>query len=313
MLKNNVTLTGLLQAAAIVTILFSFATSFDFVHRNVELYSHFRLQYLAVSLLLLVAFAVLRNRVYVILLLITAALNANYVLPWYFGGTRVDSEHTVKLLHANVHARNDQYERLYALIEAERPDVIFLQEVTGKWRDAAVRLNQDYPYNYVEAREGSFGIAMFSRLALDSVEHVDSPPLDYPTIVATMTVNDQLLTLISTHPTIPTTGLQYRARNEQLRSVATLANSAAGAVVLTGDLNASVWGRHYRKLQASTGLRNTRRGFGVLPTWPTFLPFAMIPIDHALVSDGIGVVETRTGARIGSDHLPLIVEFAVGK
>ena len=312
MLKKSVTLIGLLQAAAIVTILFSFATSFDFVHRNVELYSHFRLQYLAGSLLLLVVFAVVRNPVYAILLLITTAFNASYVLPWYFGGTRVDSDHTIKLLQVNVHARNDQYERLFELINAERPDVIFLQEVSWEWRDATVRLNQDYPYHHVVARSGSFGIAIYSRLALDSVAHVDSPPLGYPTIVATMAVNDQVLTLINTHPTVPTTRLGYEARNEQLKSVAALANGAPGAVVLTGDLNASVWGRHYRKLEAGTGLRNTRRGFGILPTWPTFLPFAMIPIDHALVSDGIGVVETRTGARIGSDHLPLIVEIVVG-
>ena len=313
MLKKRVTLIGLLQAAAIVTILFSVVTSFDFVHRYIELYSHFRLQYFAASLLLLIVFIVLQSPMYAVLLLVTAVFNASYVLPWYFGATRVESDNTIKLLHANVYAGNDQYERLFELIEAEQPDVIFLQEVTQKWRDATLRLRGEYPHNYVAAREGNFGIAMFSRIALDSVEHADSPPLDYPTIVATMTVNNEALTLINTHPTIPMSRLQYEARNEQLRSIAALANQAAGAVVLTGDLNASVWGRNYRKLEASTGLRNTRRGFGILPTWPTFLPFAMIPIDHALVSDGVGVVETRTGARIGSDHLPLIVEIAVGK
>lgn len=313
MLKKIVALIGLLQAAAIITILFSIVTSFDFVHRYIELYSHFRAQYFAASLLLLVAFAFLRNRVYVILLLVTTVLNSSYVLPWYFGANRGESDNTIRLLHANVYAGNDRYEQLFELVEAERPDVIFLQEVTQKWWDATLRLRADYPHNYVEAREGSFGIAIFSRVALDSITHVDSPPLDYPTIVATMTVNNEALTLINTHPTIPMSRSQYEARNEQLRSIAALANQAPGAVVLTGDLNASVWSRNYRELEASTGLRNTRRGFGILPTWPTFLPFAMIPIDHALVSDGIGVVETRTGARIGSDHLPLIVEIAVGK
>ena len=313
MLKKRVTLIGLLQAAAIVTILFSIVTSFDFVHRYIELYSHFRLQYFAASLLLLIVFIVLRSPMYAVLLLVTTVFNASYVLPWYFGATRVESDNTIKLLHANVYAGNDQYERLFELIEAEQPDVIFLQEVSPQWRDATLRLHGDYPHNYVEAREGSFGIAMYSRVALDSVEHADSPPLGYPTIVATMTVNNEALTLINTHPTIPMSRLQYEARNEQLRSIAALVNQAAGAVVLTGDLNASVWSSNYRKLEASTGLRNTRRGFGILPTWPTFLPFAMIPIDHALVSGGIGVVETRTGARIGSDHLPLIVEIAVGK
>lgn len=312
MFKKSVTLIGLLQGAAIVTVLFSLVTSFDFAHRTIELFSHFRPQYFAASMLLLVVFTVLRNPVYAVLLLATTAFNASYVLPWYFGDTRVDSDNTIKLLHANVYSGNDQYERLFELIEAERPDVIFLQEVSKEWRDATLSLHEDYPYNYVEAREGNFGIAMFSRMALDSVTHVESPPLDYPTIVATMTVNGVALTLINTHPNIPMSRSQYEARNIQLRSIATLANHAAGAVVLTGDLNASVWGPNYRKLEATTGLRNTRHGFGILSTWPTFLPFAMIPIDHALVSDNIGVVATRTGAHIGSDHLPLIVVIAVG-
>ncbi|MDH3305354.1 MAG: endonuclease/exonuclease/phosphatase family protein [Gammaproteobacteria bacterium] len=313
MFRKSITLIGLLQAAAIVTVLFSVVTSFDFVHRNIELYSHFRPQYFAASLALLVIFTALQNPLYAALLLFTTAYNATHVLPWYFGGTRVESDSTVKLLHANVFSGNDEYEKLFKLIDVERPDVIFLQEISKAWQDATIRLHEDYPYRYVEAREGNFGIAMFSRVAPDSVMHVDSPPLDNPTIVATMTVNGESLTLINTHPTVPVSQSQYEARNEQLRSIAALANQAPGAVVLTGDLNASVWSSNYRKLEASTGLRNTRRGFGILPTWPTFMPFAMIPIDHALVSDGIGVVETRTGAHIGSDHLPLIVELAVGR
>jgi len=311
MLGKRVTLIGLLQAAAIVTILFSVVTSFDFAHRNIELFSHFRLQYLAASLLLLTAFAVFRSPVYIVLLLVTAVFNASYVLPWYFGGVAVEGDTTLKLLHANVLSTNDDYERVFELIEMERPDVIFLQEVSTDWRDATAQLRGDYPYHHVEPRDGNFGIAVFSRILLDSVTHIDSPPLSYPTIVATMTVNGEALTLINTHPMIPLTRSFYEARNEQIQSIAGLVKQAQGAVILTGDFNTTVWTRAYRELEESTGLRNSRRGIGILPTWPTFMPFAMIAIDHALVSDDVGVVETRTGPRIGSDHLPLIVTVAL--
>ena len=96
-----------------------------------------------------------------------------------------------------------------------------------------------------------------------------------------------------------------------ITSVAVLARQVEHPVMLIGDFNTTMWTRPYRTLEANTGLRNTRKGFGVLPTWSTFMPFAMIAIDHAFVSDDIGVVETRTGPRIGSDHLPLILTVAL--
>lgn len=312
MRRRHVTLLGLLQAAAIATVLFSVVTVFDFAHRNIELFAHFRLQYLAVSIVLLIVFAVLRKPAYSLLLLGTGILNASFVLPWYVGESELDDDNTVKILNANVQASNDHYQHLLDLVSAEQPDVILLQEFSPAWRDATQSLKSDYPFSYAETRDDPFGIAMFSRISLDSVSHVNSPPMGYPTIVAVMTVSGETVTLINTHAAIPVAGSLFDARNEQIDSIVDIASTIKGAVILTGDLNLSLWSRRYRLLEEDTGLSNTRRGFGVVPTWPTFMPFAMIPIDHALVSDGIRTVETRTGNRIGSDHLPLIIELAIG-
>ena len=62
-----------------------------------------------------------------------------------------------------------------------------------------------------------------------------------------------------------------------------------------------------------TKLVNVRMGFGLLPSWPTFVFFKwlMLPLDHCLVSDDIRVADARTGEPIGSDHLPLIVETRI--
>jgi endonuclease/exonuclease/phosphatase (EEP) superfamily protein YafD len=135
--------------------------------------------------------------------------------------------------------------------------------------------------------------------------------LGYPTIIATMDVDGATVHLVGSHPTIPISTQLYTDRNEQLASIADLLEGLDAPQVLFGDLNASMWDMNYRSLEKDTGLRNARAGFGIVPTWPTFLPFAMIPIDHFLVSDDISVVEMRSGPRIGSDHLPLIATIAL--
>jgi len=306
-----VSLVGLLQAAAILTIVFSVVTVLPIDHFGIQLFTHFKLQYLVVSVLLCVAFALLRQPVYVGGLLLAVALNASLVLPWYFADDVALSDKRLKVLYANVLSTNTQHERLFDLLDAEAPDVVMLQEVSPQWLMALDRLRQSYPYSYAEAREGNFGIALFSRVPFTSVGHIDSPPLGYPTVIATLDIDGDTLHLVGTHPMIPMGQRFHSDRNTQLDSITDLLDGRDGSLILVGDLNLSQWDIKYRSLEENTGLRNTRIGFGVVPTWPTFMPFAMIPIDHVLVSDDLGVVETRSGPRIGSDHLPLIVTIAL--
>lgn len=314
MFSNKISLVGLLQAAAVVTMVFSLVTSVPSLHHHVELFSHFRLQYLGVSALLLLVFGLLRSPAYSVVLLGVVALNTSYVAPLYLGNgadTTADGADAIKLMSANVLARNDEYGRLIKLIEDEQPDIVFLQEVSPQWLAALEAIQDDYPFSYAQARHDNFGIAMYSRLPLDAVTHVDSPPFDYPTIIARLNIDGSPLTLINTHTMIPLTRTGFEARNQQLDSIANIVQPIQGEVILSGDLNTAMWSPAYRELEATTGLRNTRQGVGILPTWPTFMPFAMIPIDHVLVSDGIDVVDIRRGRSSGSDHLPLLVTFAL--
>lgn len=308
----RVTIRGLCQAAAGMTVLSSVIALLPVEHHAQQLFVHFRLQYLAVSVLLLIVFAfVWREPRYVVALLLAGALNAYFVLPWYIderpdmGGTEL------KVLVANVLAGNEQHARLFELIETEQPDVVFLLEVTPKWAGALPAIAETYASSIVEARDGSFGIAMYSKLPVISAATVDSAPLGLPTIVATLEVGTTALTVVATHPMPPVGKSNFDARNEQLDAVARLLQKTGGPRLLVGDLNATIWDPQLRSLENRTWLRNVRRGFGLLPTWPTFMPLAMIPIDHVLASPEIGVKDVRTGDAIGSDHLPLIATLTL--
>ncbi|MDH3334964.1 MAG: endonuclease/exonuclease/phosphatase family protein [Gammaproteobacteria bacterium] len=307
----RVTLTGLLQAAAVITVAFSVGTLLPIDHFAIQLFTHFRLQYVVVSLSLLLLFKYLRSPWLIGALAASLVLNASLVLPWYVGEDETSGGVELKLLHANVLSSNTEYDRLISLLDTEAPDLVMLQEVSPDWLVALDELRADYPYSYAEAREGNFGIALFSRVPLKSVSHFDSPPFGYPTIVASLDIDGQVLHFIGTHPMIPVRGTFYDARNEQLAGVARLLGKQAEPKILVGDLNLSQWDVNYKHLEQQGGVRNARKGFGILPTWPVFMPFAMIPIDHVLVSETISVTGFYSGPRIGSDHLPLIVTFSL--
>ena len=266
--------------------------------------------------MLLPCFVYWRKFVHVAALVAVAGLNASFLVPWYLSGEHPSAAGAggkvpLKIVHANVHSSNTQYDRLVDFIDDEDPDFILLQEVNADWVAGTAGLRVNYPYAYTEPRDGNFGIAAFSKSPLDSISHIDSPPLGYPTIIAKLTVHDEPLTIISTHPNIPVGRYSYTSRNEQLESITALVNRTSGKVILTGDFNASIWDSNFLRLQNETQLKNVRQGFGVLPTWPTFMPFAMIPIDHMLVSREIDVLDAEVGRRIGSDHLPLVVTLSL--
>ena len=308
---RRVSISGLAQAAGVLTMVFSLLTLLQSNFHALQLFTHFRLQYFVVSTLLVIVFVLLRDRRYAVLMFATAFINGAHVLPWYFDEPYSTGGRELKLLQANLLATNTDYAEFLALLDSEQPDVVLVQEVSPAWAEQLKRLEGAWPHQVVEERDGNFGIALLSKYPLGATAVVASEPLGFPTIVATLDVSGRRLQLIGTHPMIPVGPRNYAARNTQLTTVSDLLRRSQGARMLIGDLNTSMWDLNYRTLEARTGLRNVRRGFGIKPTWPTFLPFAMIPIDHVLVSGEIGVVDVRTGPRIGSDHLPLVVTLTL--
>ncbi|MFS8120585.1 MAG: endonuclease/exonuclease/phosphatase family protein [Microcoleus sp.] len=80
---------------------------------------------------------------------------------------------------------------------------------------------------------------------------------------------------------------------------------------MIGDFTTTMWSPFYKNMVKTGKLHNARSGFGILPTWPTFMPPGYIPIDHFLVSKEIGVLNIHTGPKVGSDHLPLITDLVL--
>jgi endonuclease/exonuclease/phosphatase family metal-dependent hydrolase len=134
-----------------------------------------------------------------------------------------------------------------------------------------------------------------------------------PCVLVRLKIRQNKISLLSIHPRAPIRSGHFKKRNDMLAWAADRMKELESPKICIGDLNSSPWSPYYQELQKQTQLLDVRTGFGLLPSWPTFmgLKALMIPIDHCLVSSDFRILGVRTGERVGSDHLPLIVDLTV--
>jgi endonuclease/exonuclease/phosphatase (EEP) superfamily protein YafD len=305
---------GLLTAAGVVA---SVSTLFGHLGRFswfLDLFSHFRVQYMLGLLVLGVLLFMGHRRKTAAAFLALACVNLMSVLPLYFGGSSAPdgAAPALRAMLLNVNTRLGDPDRVRTVISAVDPDILILEEISSAWMSDLTWLTNSYPHSLAQPREDNFGIGLFSKLPLAEAEIVYIGDAEVPSIVATVSASQTNLRVIATHP-LPPGGPDYSLRrNDQLERLPDYVRSPLPVLVL-GDLNVTPWNHHFRRLLARTGLRDSTKGFGVQPTWPNFNPLLRIPIDHCLHSEDIGILDRRVGGDVSSDHFPLIVDFVIGE
>lgn len=283
-------------------------------HWIFDLATHFVVQSAVLMALFLAASLALGERRIAVLAGVVLLMNVVRLAPFYLTAERAKSDGPrCRLISANVHTGNRDAAAFLALIGREDPDVVLAMEVNGRWLHELADLKARYPHFIERGRADNFGIALYSKMPFDSVETVELADSEVPTIVARMQVEDRPLVLIGTHPLPPIGGEYTGLRNRQLAALGHLAakEQESVPVVLAGDLNTTSWSPAFADLLESSGLRDTRLGCGVQPSWPTTSPLIRIPIDHVLVSPDVTLQDRRLGDPIGSDHRPVILDFSV--
>ncbi len=303
---------NLAQAGTVVVALCTLTVFVGKAWGFLDLWSHFCVQYLACLALAAAVFAAGRKWRWTAGAGLFAAVNLALVAP-FLPGHSADRGTTagIRVLSLNVRGSNREIERVLRLVEREKPDVLILMEVTHRWARELEALRAEYPHGPLRPLEGNFGLAVLSRQEFLACRPVRLGRADLPSVLCRVPVGDRVVTLIATHPLPPVTGRYARLRNEQLLDAAALAAAEEGPVALVGDLNITPWSAWFRALLRAGGLNNVRREHGLRATWPVGCLPLRIPIDHCLVSEGLIVHDLRTGASVGSDHLPLIVDLAL--
>lgn len=276
-----------------------------------EVTTHFRPHYGVLLLLCAGVYALARRRRLAAILLIVAILNALPLFPRFAPQSPPPpgSPH-LKLLLANIHTDNRDYDATLALVRREQPDVIALLEVSDTWLAALQPLAQSHPYVRSVPRSDNFGIVVFSRLPLTDVKTLYLSPSEVPSISATVTLPEgSQISLLATHPIPPGSAERVLLRDHQLAAIARWSKAAPHPAIVIGDLNCAPWSPAFRRLLKDGALTDT--GFGISPTWPVEPWFLRIPLDHCLTSGPLFTVEHRVGPDIGSDHFPVLVTLAL--
>ena len=296
-----------LTSTSLATIIGYFGTNNWFF----DLFSHFKLQYLilfAFGLLILL----LTKRKVSLYFVPFAILTAIEIIPLYVGGAKNPAlSKTFKIVCINLLSSNGEFHSVETFIKTESPDVLVLQEMTELWQIMLEPTLAGYQYKTVIAREDNFGIAFYSRLELTSSQILNLGNSGLPSIEAEFKLGPDSLTILATHP-LPPVGREYfDSRNSQLFALSNYATQSTNELVLIGDLNCSSFSNHFKNLTKDSNLIDTRKGFGILSTWPTWFSIMKTTLDHCLISEGLSVKSRGLGGFIGSDHLPIIVELGV--
>lgn len=293
--------------------------------RVLELLSHFRMQYLVISLLLFGLLLLTRKKYLILTGLVCLAIILSEIVPWYIPQAAVVRETAppLRVFLSNVNKRNESYAKVISAVREENPDLAVFDEVNQGWIEQLNSLKDILPYSVEGVNPAQLGITVYSKLPLKNVAVDFFGTRTKPTILANLTINGQVVSLVAAHPLPPFKPDFFASRNTQLAEMSKYVQQLGTLVLIVGDLNTTMWSPYYKQFISQTGLSNARQGFGVLPSWPArasvarvpaiIAPLVSIPIDHCLISPEIKVSKIKIGRNVDSDHLPVITDLVFPK
>ena len=218
---------------------------------------------------------------------------------------------TVSVMTFNVWVRNREPERLIAYLRRQKPDIVFLEEVTEPYKQALAALSDLYP-TQITCHSGVVACETMLLSRFPAKRETAGPIRGGlpSTAIAELDLGGRRLTAMAVHVAWPFPMRGHDAQREQMMHLAAALDAFDGPLLIGGDFNGGGWVRNQRDLRAKTGLTGEP---GLHPSWPaipirglTVPDWLRLPIDHIFSRDGPVVTVAEIGPVLGSDHLPLL-------
>ncbi|MGE0200431.1 MAG: endonuclease/exonuclease/phosphatase family protein [Candidatus Melainabacteria bacterium] len=315
----------LLRMALWVTVIFTLMAALQEFGFLFDLLAHFRLQYLVlqgVGLALLALWRPWETQQKVLMGALLVALTVNLAAAWpylapllspgpaHHSVRAAGTSQTLTLLHMNVFHRNYRYAKVGNYIRAMNPDVLLLSEYDSKWRRGLrpETLKKSYPYSIIGANPS---LCVFSKYPLLNIQYLWQKPFEHHLLRLQIALPEKTVNLVYMHSPDPFSPWWFKLQGLIFDRAASLHREMGDPFILAGDWNSTPWSVHEEALRARSGLQDTLLQTGLQPSWPTFFPPLMMPLDQVWLSHDIRLLERHTGRYIGSDHLPVWVRVAL--
>lgn len=217
-----------------------------------------------------------------------------------------------KLIQTNLRYDNPNTQKLIDLLNSEKPDFVTYQEASSHWQRALsefAQTNNYYTYKCERAQISMIGATGFlSRYPFISTMPKEVCPHDAGIATAMVNIGAKTpLKLSSIHLFWP---WPYR-QNSQIN---TLPLTKEPLQLIGGDFNATSWSYAVKHIEEKTATHHVN---GIASSWLSYSfpdwtrPILGLPIDQILLSDDFKLHKVEQLPSIGSDHLPMKVEFSL--
>jgi len=301
-------------AVLLLTLVISVALVFGFfgrVHPALDAFSHFRLHFAALLFLCGIALLALRYRLHAMAALLLSAGCVAVTVPHFFNAETDPAQPdqpVYKLLQLNAYYGNTDPKAVLSLIARQHPDIVTLEEVSDHWREELDLVKGAYPYR-LDCAEGPFSTVILSRRSMNEGHNPYCSP-NGRVALAQIDLNGRIIDVMALHLPWPWPYEQW----ETVKDHAPLLQMLGSTAIAAGDFNAVPWSATVHDVATLGGFTRIER-FG--PTWighhglPESLKFLGLPIDQVMTKGRIAVHSAQTLERVGSDHLPVLVEFSI--
>ena len=223
-----------------------------------------------------------------------------------------DPKASISILVSNVLTPNKRSDKLIALVNKRKPDILLTLETDKRWEEELEVLEKDYNYTVKIPMDNLYGMHLYSKLKLENITVRYIVQQDIPSIHGHVILrNGKKVNIHCLHPMppSPTESETSTNRDAELLMLGRDINPEENTTLVFGDLNDVAWSRTTRLFQKLSGLMDPRIGRGFFNTFSSRYFLLRWPLDHVFHTKDFTLIEIAREENIGSDHFPMYIKL----